>query len=328
MKYNNFIQLIRNNIQNTYFIPFIKIIFNKLDYIRTHSVRDQESKCFIINNEYILFSDIYFITNELKHIKWESQLPKLITDINTSHIDVDINNKYNQLNIKRFFPFSYTLGLIKQFVEYHNFYNIFLDEILNYEMAFKYFPDNHDTRSTSHTFFIDDNKILRHMLSMFWENAKSFNYDRMYTLGRVFRVDNDSTHLPCFYQMDLLQQDTLDYCFTESFVKNLLEYLLENFSQIFNIHIKYEFKLRTRFHYFPYVDRPVEIDCYDHIDNHWMEILGGGITNQLHTKFLACGMGLERLCLIICKIMSQYIPDFNIIRNIHNLYDGSFILQP
>ena len=111
--------------------------------------------------------------------------------------------------------------------------------------------------------------------------------------GKVFRKDDDSTHLPMFHQIEGIYVD-----------KNI------NFAQLKDLIYELVFilfgkdvKLRFRPSYFPFTEPSAEVDILSK-DKKWLEILGCGIINPivLNCKIdskkysgLAFGLGLKEL---------------------------------
>ena len=115
--------------------------------------------------------------------------------------------------------------------------------------------------------------------------------------GKVFRKDDDSTHLPMFHQVEGIYVD-------ESVNFSQLKYLMNNIiKSIFNENIE----IRFRPSYFPFTEPSAEVDILS--DNgKWLEILGCGIVNPIvlencnidSSKYsgLAFGLGVERIAML------------------------------
>ncbi len=115
--------------------------------------------------------------------------------------------------------------------------------------------------------------------------------------GKVYRKDDDATHLPMFHQVEGIY---IDKDITFSNLKYLIyEILLSLFGE--NI------KLRFRPSYFPFTEPSAEVDILSD-DNKWLEILGCGIVNPIvlenckinsnKYKGLAFGLGVERIAML------------------------------
>ena len=115
--------------------------------------------------------------------------------------------------------------------------------------------------------------------------------------GKVFRKDDDSTHLPMFHQVEGIYVD-------ESVNFSQLKYLMNNIiKSIFNENIE----IRFRPSYFPFTEPSAEVDILSDNGN-WLEILGCGIVNPIvlencnidSSKYsgLAFGLGVERIAML------------------------------
>lgn len=157
-------------------------------------------------------------------------------------------------------------------------------------------PADHPARSTSDTFYITDDILLRpHTSSM---QIRVMNEGKlpikMVSAGRVFRNDEvDATHSPMFHQLECLVVD-------EGVSMANLKATLETFiKEMFGDDIK----LRYRPHHFPFTEPSLEVDatcpvcrgegCPACGNTGWsMELLGGGM---VHPKVLeACGIDSEK----------------------------------
>ena len=173
-------------------------------------------------------------------------------------------------------------------------------------------PKNHPARSTSDTFYISDDVLLRpHTSSM---QIRVMNEGKlpikMVSAGRVFRNDEvDATHSPMFHQLECLVVD-------ENVSMANLKATLETF-----IHEMFgdEMNLRYRPHHFPFTEPSLEVDvtcpacmgegCPACGNTGWsMELLGGGmvhpnvleacgIDSEKYTGF-AFGLGVDRIAMV------------------------------
>jgi len=115
--------------------------------------------------------------------------------------------------------------------------------------------------------------------------------------GKVFRKDDDSTHLPMFHQIEGIYIDT-DVSFA-----NLKDMIFK----IVHILFGDDIKIRFRPSYFPFTEPSAEVDIYSE-DGKWLEILGCGIVNPVvlencnicSNKFsgMAFGLGIERIAML------------------------------
>ena len=117
------------------------------------------------------------------------------------------------------------------------------------------------------------------------------------TGGKVFRKDDDSTHLPMFHQIEGIVVDE-DINFSQ--LKDLIYKIIY---ALFGKGVK----LRFRPSYFPFTEPSAEVDILSSNGN-WLEVLGCGIVNPIvlencnidSSKFsgLAFGLGIERIAML------------------------------
>ena len=115
--------------------------------------------------------------------------------------------------------------------------------------------------------------------------------------GKVYRKDDDATHLPMFHQVEGIYVDE-EVTFAQ--LKDLIYKIIHSlFGQ--------EVELRFRPSYFPFTEPSAEVDILSK-EGKWLEILGCGIVNPAvldnckidSTKFsgLAFGLGVERIAML------------------------------
>ena len=125
--------------------------------------------------------------------------------------------------------------------------------------------------------------------------------------GKVFRKDDDSTHLPMFHQIEGMYVDE-DVNLAK--LKSLIFEIIQNL-------FGKEIKLRFRPSYFPFTEPSAEVDILSN-DGSWLEILGCGIINPIvlencgvdSKKYngFAFGLGVERIAML--KYGVKDIRDF------------------
>jgi len=125
--------------------------------------------------------------------------------------------------------------------------------------------------------------------------------------GKVYRKDDDATHLPMFHQVEGIYVDE-DVSFS-----NLKDLIYKIVHSLFGE----EIEIRFRPSYFPFTEPSAEVDILSE-DGIWLEILGCGIVNPVvlencgidSTKFsgLAFGLGIERIAML--KYDVKDIRDF------------------
>ena len=115
--------------------------------------------------------------------------------------------------------------------------------------------------------------------------------------GKVYRKDDDATHLPMFHQIEGIYVDTE---VTFSNLKDLIHQILHN---LFGKDVQ----VRFRPSFFPFTEPSAEVDILSD-SGKWLEILGCGIVNPVvlencnieSDKYsgLAFGLGIERIAML------------------------------
>lgn len=115
--------------------------------------------------------------------------------------------------------------------------------------------------------------------------------------GKVYRKDDDATHLPMFHQVEGIY---VDHEVTFAQLKDLIHKIIY---AIFDE----EVQVRFRPSYFPFTEPSAEVDILSE-DGKWLEILGCGVVNPVvldncnidSTKYsgLAFGLGVERIAML------------------------------
>jgi phenylalanyl-tRNA synthetase alpha chain len=171
----------------------------------------------------------------------------------------------------------------------------------------------HPARGMHDTFYIGENLLRTHTSGVEIRVLKAKKYQppfAIFSMGRVFRRDEDSTHSPMFNQMEcfFLSKDA-NFANLKYFVKQLLELFFE---------VK-DVPLRFRPSYFPFTEPSMEVDILSYKKNgkiyfgksdiheqKWLEVLGSGMIRRNildrygyegFTSF-AMGVGIERLAML------------------------------
>ena len=115
--------------------------------------------------------------------------------------------------------------------------------------------------------------------------------------GKVYRKDDDATHLPMFHQVEGIYVDK-DVTFSN--LKYLIHQILHN---LFGKDVE----IRFRPSYFPFTEPSAEVDILSE-NGKWLEILGCGIVNPIvlencnidseHNSGFAFGLGVERIAML------------------------------
>ena len=115
--------------------------------------------------------------------------------------------------------------------------------------------------------------------------------------GKVYRKDDDSTHLPMFHQIEGIYVDeNVSFANLKDVIYQIITYLFGK-----------DVKIRFRPSYFPFTEPSAEVDILSE-DGKWLEILGCGIVNpivlqnckidsNLNSGF-AFGLGIERIAML------------------------------
>ena len=159
---------------------------------------------------------------------------------------------------------------------------------------------SHPARQMHDTFYIENkSKVLRTHTSpvqirSMLESKPPIAFS---SAGKVYRKDDDATHLPMFHQVEGIYVDT-DVTFSN--LKDLIHQILHN---LFGKDVE----IRFRPSYFPFTEPSAEVDILSE-NGKWLEILGCGIINPIVLKNcnidpkqysgLAFGLGVERIAML------------------------------
>ena len=170
--------------------------------------------------------------------------------------------------------------------------------------------DSHPARQMHDTFYVNNKSyVLRTHTSPVQIRAMLENKPPIAFIsgGKVYRKDDDATHLPMFHQIEGIYVDE-----NVSFA-NLKDLIYKIIHGIFGNNIQ----LRFRPSYFPFTEPSAEVDILSD-GGTWLEILGCGIVNPIvlencnidSSKYsgLAFGLGVERIAML--KYEVNDIRDF------------------
>jgi phenylalanyl-tRNA synthetase alpha chain len=159
---------------------------------------------------------------------------------------------------------------------------------------------SHPARQMHDTFYVENKShVLRtHTSPVQVRSMLKSNPPLAFTsAGKVYRKDDDATHLPMFHQVEGIYVDT-DVTFAN--LKDLIHQILHN---LFGKDVK----IRFRPSYFPFTEPSAEVDILSE-NGKWLEILGCGIVNPIvlnncnidTEKYsgLAFGLGVERIAML------------------------------
>ena len=173
------------------------------------------------------------------------------------------------------------------------------------------FPASHPARSALHSFFLDDETVLRTETSPSQIRTMEAQEPPVYivSLGRVYRRDTaDATHTAVFHQVEGL---AVDEGITLADLTGTLDFLLK---ALFGQERRTEF----RTHYFPFTEPSIEAYVSCHVcdgagcpvcrHSGWIEIGGAGMVDPKLFEFVgydperysgfAFGWGLERIAML------------------------------
>ena len=159
---------------------------------------------------------------------------------------------------------------------------------------------SHPARQMHDTFYVENkSNVLRTHTSpvQIRSMLKSKPPLAFTSAGKVYRKDDDATHLPMFHQVEGIY---VDENVTFANLKDLIHQILHN---LFGKDVE----IRFRPSYFPFTEPSAEVDILSE-NGKWLEILGCGIVNPLvlnncnidSEKYsgLAFGLGVERIAML------------------------------
>ena len=115
--------------------------------------------------------------------------------------------------------------------------------------------------------------------------------------GKVYRKDDDATHLPMFHQIEgILVDENVSFAQLKDLIYKIVHSLFGE-----------DIKLRFRPSYFPFTEPSAEVDILS-TEGKWIEILGCGLVNPIvlencnidsnKLSGLAFGLGIERIAML------------------------------
>ena len=159
---------------------------------------------------------------------------------------------------------------------------------------------SHPARQMHDTFYVDNkHHVLRtHTSPVQIRSMLESKPPLAFTsTGKVYRKDDDATHLPMFHQVEGIY---VDKNVTFANLKDLIHQILHN---LFGKDVE----IRFRPSYFPFTEPSAEVDIMSD-SGKWLEILGCGIVNPIVLKNcnidaekysgLAFGLGVERIAML------------------------------
>ena len=210
---------------------------------------------------------------------------------------------YPKLNIEpgTVHPINQTKNFILDILSSIGFNNISGPEIETEEYNFDMLniKKTHPARQMHDTFYAQDKKyVLRTHTSPVQIRAMLTNKPPMSFAsgGKVYRKDDDATHLPMFHQIEgIFIDEDVSFAHLKDLIYKICHSLFGE-----------EAKLRFRPSYFPFTEPSAEVDVL--FGNKWLEILGCGVVNpkvlencKVDSKKysgLAFGLGIERIAML------------------------------
>ena len=199
-------------------------------------------------------------------------------------------------------PISECTNKILRYFENLNFKTFYGNEIETdfYNFEALNFPKNHPARQMHDTFYAENKEyVLRTHTSpvQIRSMLKSKPPIAFTSAGKVYRKDDDATHLPMFHQVEGIY---VDKNVTFANLKDLIHQILHD---LFGSDVE----IRFRPSYFPFTEPSAEVDILSERGK-WLEILGCGIVNPVvlencsidSNKYsgLAFGLGVERIAML------------------------------
>jgi len=159
---------------------------------------------------------------------------------------------------------------------------------------------SHPARQMHDTFYVENKKnVLRTHTSpvQIRSMLESKPPIAFTSAGKVYRKDDDATHLPMFHQVEGIY---VDENVTFANLKDLIHKILY---ELFGDNVQ----IRFRPSYFPFTEPSAEVDILSD-SGKWLEILGCGVVNPVvlencninSNKYsgLAFGLGVERIAML------------------------------
>ena len=209
----------------------------------------------------------------------------------------DIESKPGTLH-----PINQTKNYLLDLLEQIGFAQVHGPEIETEEFNFDMLniKKSHPARQMHDTFYVENKShVLRTHTSPVQIRSMLKNKPPMAftSAGKVYRKDDDATHLPMFHQVEGIY---IDKNITFANLKSLIHIMLHS---IFGENTK----IRFRPSYFPFTEPSAEVDILSE-NGKWLEILGCGIVNpkviencELDSEKysgLAFGLGVERIAML------------------------------
>ena len=208
-----------------------------------------------------------------------------------------ISNEHGTLH-----PINQTKDYLLNLLENIGFQEVHGPEVETEEFNFDMLniKKSHPARQMHDTFYVEDKDyVLRTHTSpvQIRSMLESKPPIAFTSAGKVYRKDDDSTHLPMFHQVEGIY---VDENVTFANLKDLIHKIIY---ELFGNNIE----IRFRPSYFPFTEPSAEVDILSK-NGKWLEILGCGIVNPIvlencnidsnNYSGLAFGLGVERIAML------------------------------
>jgi len=159
---------------------------------------------------------------------------------------------------------------------------------------------SHPARQMHDTFYLENqSKLLRTHTSPVQIRGMLNNIPpiSLISAGKVYRKDDDSTHLPMFHQIEGIHiSNEVSFANLKDLIYKIVYFLFGD-----------DIEIRFRPSYFPFTEPSAEVDILSN-EGKWLEILGCGIVNpvvlenckinSLNFSGFAFGLGVERIAML------------------------------
>ena len=199
-------------------------------------------------------------------------------------------------------PINQTKGYLLNLLEEMGFKQVHGPEIETEEFNFDMLniKKSHPARQMHDTFYVEGkSNVLRTHTSPVQIRSMLISKPPIAftSAGKVYRKDDDATHLPMFHQVEGIY---VDENVTFANLKHLIHQILH---ELFGNNVE----IRFRPSYFPFTEPSAEVDILSK-SGKWLEILGCGVVNPIvlencsidPNKYsgLAFGLGVERIAML------------------------------
>ena len=214
----------------------------------------------------------------------------------------DILSKYQKEDLGNYHPINKIKDFLIEILEDIGFQHIEGPEIESEDFNFDMLniKKTHPARQMHDTFYIENKtNVLRTHTSPVQIHAMLKNNPPLSFIssGKVYRKDDDATHLPMFHQLEgIYVNSNVNFSMLKGLIYQIIEKVFPNAKDV-----------RFRPSYFPFTEPSAEVDIKDENGN-WLEILGCGIVNPKvlencninSDKYsgLAFGLGIERIAML------------------------------